>query len=506
MKIVFGLLLCIAIAVGAVLVARGRFPRLFSAPPAPALTASAAPTASASAAASGAEVAASGSAPSSASAPPEDAGPVILMDRPLRVVALGWDLAAPGVLANGGTDPGPNSDFSAAGVEVRIAAVDAMSVIEGALARGGADKDGADIALIPLCQFVASCERLRALSPEAFFVVGWSRGRDALVSNKDALPAPSDKGDIKEVKMVGAVGESATFLGLFALDAAGIPATAVRLVPAQDRADSASIAAVDRDAAPVDTARRNILLTTADASRLVPFVAVAQHGLLDKNGKALTVWARVWLDGMRKLESDPPAAARQIAAVAGAPEPITLLKRLGQIASASLTDNARMAGLSGRGALTLESLFQRTYRIWRAAGALATPAPEAAPIATQVIASLVRSAAPAGPEVGPGPRGAGAGRGVPSNVDALRTLFTFRQVEGKFDESEFLGTAAFFADVFERSVFRIGVAKGSSVDAVATKRLVDNVVDRFDIAEERFVIAKKLPSKTAAGIEVLLAP
>lgn len=507
-KIVVTLLLGLFIAFGVMAVRRGRTP--YQAPAPPAATATATATSSASPVAS-ASVSASASASeaSSASAPPPDAGPIRLLDRPLRVITLGWDLAAPGVLANGGLEAGSNSDFTAAGLEMRLIAVDSMGVIEGALARGGADKDGADIAVVPFCHFVASYERLRALSPEAFFVVGWSRGREALISSKDALPSP---GDVKEVKMIGAAGDPATFLGLFALDAAGIPASSVRLISAMDRAEDAVLAAVDRDAAPADTARRNILLTTADASRLVPFVAIAQHGLLEKNSKALTTWARVWLDGTHKLEADPPTAARQIAAASGAPEPIALLKRLGQIAPAGLTDNAKAAGLSGRGALTLESLFQRAYRLYRAGGLLATPAPDAAPIATGVIASLVRSnpsliTAPAPPRLSPGPAGsATAGRGAAGNTDALRVMITFRQAEGKLDEPELLLTAAFFADVFERSALRVGVGRGGGVDTGATRRVVDTVAERFDVAGSRLVAAKKLPVKATATIEILAAP
>lgn len=494
-KIVFGLLLGLLIAFGAVVATRGRTPHQAPAPPS---VASAIASASASAIASG-------SAAASASAAPVDAGPSKLMDRPLRVITLGWDLAAPGVLANGGLEPGPNSDFSATGLDTRLVSVDSMSVVEGALARGGGDKDGADVAVIPFSQFVASYERLRALSPEAFFVVGWSRGREALISSKDTLPAPNDKGEVKEVKMVGAAGEPATFLALFALDANGVPPGSVKLVSAQERTDDALLAAVDRDAAPADSSRRNILITTADASRLVPFVAVAQHGLLDKDSRALTAWARVWLDGTRKLESDPPAAARQIAAAPGAPEPIALLKRLGQITSASLTDNAKAFGLSGRGALTVETLFQRSYRIWKAASVLATPAPEAAPIATVVISSLVRSnssliTAPAPPKVAPGSTTAGKG------ADALKAMITFRQPEGKFDEPELSAAAAFFADAFGQSSLRLGVAKGSGVDAAATKHVIDNLVERFDIGANRLVTAKKIPPKAAASIEILAAP
>src|SRR6185369_16835869 len=210
----------------------------------------AAPSASGSAgpAASAAGSSSAGVAGSASGALP-DGGPGKLMDRPLRVVALGWDLAAPGLLANGGPEPSANSDFSIAGIDVHVGATDVMSSIEGALARGGADKDGADIALVPFCEFVASYERLRALSPEAFFVVGWSRGREALISSRDALPAPGDKPDAKgaQATLLGALGEPATFLGLFALDAAGIPPNAVRLVAPGGHGEDPPLAAVDRD-------------------------------------------------------------------------------------------------------------------------------------------------------------------------------------------------------------------------------------------------------------------
>ncbi len=503
-NVVFGLLFGLFAAFGVMIFLRGMAPHQAPAPPAPIAVATVAASASASASAA---AEASGAPATSNSAAPPDAGPTKLLDRPLRVVALGWDLAAPGVLANGGLEPSPSSDFVAAGVDTRILATDAMSVVEGALARGGADKDGADIAILPFSQFVASYERLRALTPEAFFVLGWSRGREALISTKDALPTRSEKGEPKEVKMIGNAGEPAAFLGLFALDAAGIPASSVRLVAPDARPEDAALAAVDRDAAPADAARRNILLTTADASRLVPFVAIAQHGLLEKSKKALAVWARVWLDGTKKLASDPPTAARQIAAAPGAPEPIALLKRLGQIGSASLTDNARIAGLSGRGAVTLDSLFQRTWRIWRTSGLLATPAPEAAPIATSVIAALVYSNPELiTPSLG-GARSAPAAGGKATNaLDSLRVMITFRQAETQLDEAELIASAAFFADAFERSSLRVSVVKSGGVDGAGTKRLIDAVEERFDVAAGRLSPAKKAVAKSAAAIEVLAAP
>lgn len=490
-KIVFGLLLVLFAGYGFMLVKRERTPHA-----APAL-----PTASASASASAPTASASAPLPSaSASAPPVDAGPAKLMDRPLRVVALGWDLAAPAVLANGGLDGAPTSDFAAVGVDVRVAEVESLGGVESALARGGADKDGADIAVIPFCSLVSSYEQLRALRPEAFFVVGFSRGREALVSTKDTLPGAEV--DIKKgISMVGAAGDPATFVGLFALDANGVPPSAVRLVAAGSaKPDDPPLAAVDRSLIPADGARRNILLTTADASRLVPFVAVAQHGLVEKHGPALAALARVWLEGAKKLADDPPAAARQISSAAGAPEPIALLKRLGNVTPASLADNARLVRLSGRGAMSLEALFHESWRLWRGAGVLATPAPEPVPVSASVIATLVRD----NPSLAAPPKT--AWKGASANVDTLKPLLTFKQPEGKLDEPALLGRAAFLADVFERSALRVAVAKGGGVDGAATKKLIEGVEQRFDVAPGRVVAGKKVVGKAAGVVEVLAAP
>ncbi len=87
-----------------------------------------------------------------------DAGPPGKLTRPLRVAALGWDVAAPGLV-----EPAAS---------LQVTAVDATSDIESRIGRGGAEADGADIAVVPLASFVASYEKLKALQPEVFLIVG----------------------------------------------------------------------------------------------------------------------------------------------------------------------------------------------------------------------------------------------------------------------------------------------------------------------------------------------
>src|SRR5690606_19588342 len=104
------------------------------------------------------------------------------MDRPLRVVSLGWDLAVPGHLANL-PDKSATSAMESQDMRMELRSVAKLSAIKEALANGGAHAKGADIAILPLPEMVAAYEDLRALKPQIFFIVGWSRGRDALVAH-----------------------------------------------------------------------------------------------------------------------------------------------------------------------------------------------------------------------------------------------------------------------------------------------------------------------------------
>jgi hypothetical protein len=495
-KIVLGLLVLLLGGAGALLVTRKREPHTSPLPGLPAAP-SAAASASASSSSPVADLSASApvtsaSAATSASAPPADAGPVPLLDRPLRVMALGWELGAPGLLANDGPKGGAKSVFPPSGLEVRIGVADAMQPLEEALARGGGDENGADVAVVPLPSFVASYERLRALSPEVFLVVGFSRGREALAGPSEGLPTGPVKGD---VKLAGVAGAPSTFLGLFVLDAAGVPATSVRLVPpgGHDEKEAAYVA-IDRAAAGEDAAGgRKILLTTADAPRLVPLVAIAPHGLLSTHEKALVALARGWMDGIKKLGADAPGAARQVASAEGAPEPLALMRRLGDVQPATLTDDARMLGLSGRGALTVGTLFQRSWGLWRGTSALATPPPEAPPVATGVVAALVRAGGAAeGSEASVAPKAA---------PDGAKPLLVHRQE--KLDEEALVETIGLLAAVFERATLRVAVTSAGGVDGGKTKKLIEAAEGRFDLPPGRVIPAKKAGAKGAAVVEVV---
>lgn len=399
----------------------------------------------------------------------------LALDRPLRVVSLGWDLAVPGHLANQGQD-GKESALSKEGIDVEIKSVKNLDSIKTALANGGAHKAGADIAILPLPEMVASYEDLRALKPQIFFVAGWSRGRDALFAHKqNSLLKLPRKGKI-EVR--GERGASSMLLALYLLDISGVGADRIRLSNKADK--PAMFAAVDRGATPSPPKDSSLSLSSADASALIPFVAIAPEGFLNHRA-TVAGFITAWLKGVDELESDVPSAARQVSALKGAPETLTLVRSLGLIDFSGLRDNVRRAGLAGRDPVNLSSLFQLTWQLWRGVDVLTTPAPKNVPMSFDVIASLALQS---------------TGLTRPEDIEA--NFSAAPMVRGITTTLE---NAALMAGVFGRSSLRIG--------AFASKKKSDSAVydlaTRYGLSPKRFESKASLSKKKTIVLEVFPA-
>lgn len=407
-------------------------------------------------------------------ASPTTAGDGAASERPLGVIALGWEVAAPGLLANGGfagsAGSGPSEEVASV---VRVAS--SVAEVEAALARGGAHPEGADVAVLSLPVMVASYERLRALQPDVFFVTGWAEGREALTGRTAAGLAASLAG--RDVEVTGTPGTASAFLAAEVLALAGAAPERIRWVAPENGPIRTEFAAVEREPATRDASERPVLLTTADATRLTPFVAVATHSFASRHPDTLRRWAAVWLAGTRRLHDDPADAARTISAMQGAPDALALVSRLGMIAPSGLADNARVMGLSGRGAVTLSALFRHAWRDWRAAGLLTTPEPDVAPLATDTVAALVRaSPTRVGGEPAPTPRPGAPGRPA---------LITWRLPGARLDEGAIVEAAGWIAGVFERAVVQVRMR-----DEPALGRTVEAVRARFGLADARVSAAR----------------
>lgn len=398
----------------------------------------------------------------------------------LRVVALGWEVLAPGVLANDGMEPGQDSAFAAAGLDVSFSSVVDAEEIEIRLGRGGADERGADVALVPLPAFVASYERLRALSPQVFHVVAWSRGRDVLVGEGEVLQQPP-RG---ELRLHGEPGSSSVLLGLFALEQAGVSPSRVRLVEGGSPGRRHGLQAVERrKSREIDA--RDLVLSTAEATHLVPVVAVAPAGVVARREADLVTWSRVWLDGATTLGGDPAAAARTLASESGAPEAVDLIDGLGWLDFTDLHGAAQAAGLSGRGAVELDGLFHRTWSLWRDVGLLTTPPPEHVPLTAIVIADLAR-------EVPPGPAPVSPAIHRDPSGDEPGVLLT-HTVSGRrlsaAAESRLVAEVGFLAGVFSRSTIEVTVPRSSE----AADRVATHASERFGLGEGRVVVVPAEP-------------
>ncbi len=428
------------------------------------------------------------------------------LGRALRVSVLGWELAAAGLVANQGMKSQPQSDFTSAGVEVQMTVVDQLAKVEGAMARGGGDTLGADIAIVPLPLMVAALERIRALQPEVFLVLGFSAGREVILGSVKTLSR--DELGTSDVRVLGYPGTVPAFVALSMLDVAGISASHVKFVPPPTKAKSVDeeefddegekiehpkLAATDKtvrfDAG--DTDERKVLFSTAEASGLVPYVAVAQAGFIHKHADLLARFAHVWLKKQATMARDDSSSARQVAALEGAPEALALLTKLSLMRRASIEDNARMFGLSGRAGVTMGSLIGQTWGLWRSQEILTSPPPADMPVTADVVQRLaalggIDSAREASREIVFDPKAA--------------PLLVYRQGKGKTDSAALLSTVGWMGSVFERSPIRISL-RGEGSDE-AFRAFVTDASLKLGIDEKRFTKGRL----DSAAVEILPIP
>jgi hypothetical protein len=434
-----------------------------------------------------ASASASGSAPGAAPgvSASGDAGPPLL-DRPLRVVAPSWELAAALYVANGGKTTADGSAMRAARLDVAIDVAPSAHDLENRLARGGADAEGADVAVLPLPAFVAAYERIRALEPQIVHVVAWSRGREVLLGAKEGMLGKP--GALTGEVAVASDDPSATALALFALDETGTAPAHVRVAPDPRGATLAALARpLPGDRAP--DAPSKVLLTTADASRLIPFVAVAARGLVESRAAVLGALIRAWVDGASALRKDVPGAARRIAGEPGALEPAAMLERMAWMGDPGPGDEAFALGVLGSDPVNVPWLFARDWRLLRETGMLTSPAPSGAVVAAQPFARAFSSVPerPAPPAVTPPDAG-------------VRPLLVRRFARG---DAEAVATEiAWLAGVFERSPLRV-----TGRPALLAKDAADFAIDHRGVKTDRIVVVPTpLADNGVALVEVLAAP
>lgn len=430
--------------------------------------------------------------------------------RPVRVAALGWDLAAPGLalLLRSGAEPVAPSLPA-----LEVTAEEDVDGVAGHLARGGDDPLGADVAVLPVASFVVAYEKLRALDPRAVAVVGFSRGREELRAAPGALARAA--ASTEDARLVAVGNDTATTLGLFVLRASGVAPSRVRFVaPGTADARTAVFSALSRGA----ESERKLVVSTVEASRLAPFVLVAPRTVLEQREPMLRDLVRVWLESAAKVAKDPAPLARATVgrADAGAVDALALLDRLGRLETSALADQGAL--VLGTQPGSLASALATTWSLAREGGLTSSATPDPLPIDPRVVKALGAVAPPlpepvdvsgdaGAPAFGSAPPGAttlfvmrdpGAPTTPPKGSKPLGPTELAALASSGTTASELTSVAAFFP----RATLRVSSPLGEkAARAFATAAVAAGVP-----ASRVVVGAAPPPGPAVVAVELLAAP
>jgi hypothetical protein len=443
-----------------------------------------APSPSVSASAAAARSSASAAAPTpSSSAVPEQKPP---LDRSLSIIGLSWDLLAPALLAGNGLKSSAPSAFASQDLRVSVTIANTTNDVERALASGGGASGGADLAALPLSDLVVAYERLRALDLRVFLVSGWSRGRDTLTGTSFAkLPAAGS------ITLDHGGNADALALALLTLDLTGMSLERLKL---DDRSPNALLHAKSGGSVEQDASKQEeMVLSTREAARLLPYVLIAPRPLLEERDVVLAAFVQGWLAGTEALLKDRAKAARTLAAFEGAPEALGLLHALGDIEPIRLYENAELLGLSGRGALSIESLVDWQFRARRAARVGRASTPEQSLVDGRVVTRLVRSS----PKLLQAPEPMKRSAGSSAAPALLAHAFE------KDDEEPIISALGVLADVFPRHDLRLTLPGRAKLQS----EWLDRAATRYDLDRARLVAGSPTgkPGRSAL-VEVLRTP
>jgi outer membrane protein OmpA-like peptidoglycan-associated protein/ABC-type nitrate/sulfonate/bicarbonate transport system substrate-binding protein len=303
--------------------------------------------------------------PAPAAAPTARAG-----RRDVTVALSQWPGHLALVVGNGGLTTQAGSAAAAEGLALKIVFIEDAPSKNKALQEGKVDAvwETVDELPIALGGFKAA-----GVDARAFLQIDWSRGGDACVASKE----------VKTVEDV--VGRKAAVL-IFSPDhtvlefmltnsrltpdevAQARKATSfspddftyARILFGKGQVDVACLWEPDVTLALASRPGAHRLFSTADATELVADTLVARREFLDLYSDLAVKLARVWFAGVKKAESDRPAAAKLIATTCSRFRDElgydATLKAFDWVKWTTLADNVRMFGLDGR-----PPVFDRVY-------------------------------------------------------------------------------------------------------------------------------------------------
>ncbi len=300
------------------------------------------------------------------------------LSRPLVVGINTWAGHAPGIVANGGLDPGSGSSLykKKYGLDVKFVLLEDPAAKLAAFIKGDIDIMWDTVDSYAREASVLADQKMKA---KAIIQQDWSRGGDGIVSLKTIKSVE----DLKGKKVATTKFTPSHWLLLFLLSQSGLtPEDRNNVEKNLIFTDEASKAAAAFKAGKVDaavtwepdlsgavTARENeahVLVSTTAATNVIADTLVARQSLIDEAPATVQDFVNGWFDGISVMKEDPQGTNKLIGDVLK----LTTDDVSGMLSGLKLTafaDNAQFFGLSGPKAY-FTSLFNGAFVIWRKKG------------------------------------------------------------------------------------------------------------------------------------------
>jgi NitT/TauT family transport system substrate-binding protein len=319
------------------------------------------------------------------------------LGRTLVVGINTWAGHAPGVVFNGGMDPGAASNFKKKfGLDVKFV------LLEDPAAKLAAFRKGAiDIMWNTVDNWAreASVLEENGAKAKSILMQDWSRGGDGIVS----LASIKSIEDLKGKKVSVAQFTPSHFLLLYLIAESGLSpddraALEKNIVPTTDAPAAAAMfkarqvdAAVtwEPDLSAAVTARgdeAHILVSTTAATNIIADTLIARQQLIDEAPGTVRDFVQGWFEGIEMIKRDP-ASSYALVGKALKLDNETVSGMLSGLKLTPYADNAQFYGLTG-GKAHYETLFDTAFVIWRKKGLVTRPVAAKDWVDTRFLSSL----------------------------------------------------------------------------------------------------------------------
>ncbi|HLF65499.1 MAG TPA: phosphate ABC transporter substrate-binding/OmpA family protein [Saprospiraceae bacterium] len=231
-------------------------------------------------------------------------------DDVLDVQLVTWGGYAPGLYFNEGSEPSSRSRYMKDyGLKVRFHKNDDLGSAQSAWI---ADEYDVIVQTADAFPLYTSPDDLRALKPQAFMQVDWSRGGDVIIAKRGI----NSINDLKGKRVAVPEPSPSQTLLITALEAAGLQYSDIQIVASQDPIVAAqTFKAPNVDAAVVwspfhleairEVAGSKVLISTNEQSHIIADIMFAKEEFIQNNREKIHAFYEGWMKGIAELRTTP---------------------------------------------------------------------------------------------------------------------------------------------------------------------------------------------------------